>query len=350
MTTKTLLSIVCLLMQMQVTQLSAKDITRIAFGSCAKESKKQAIWEAIIEDRPDVFAMLGDNIYADTDDAEVIKTKYKSLAEKPGFKKIRKNTQIVATWDDHDYGQNDIGKAYPTKEASRRAFLEFFEEPKDSPRWTQEDGIYTAYEWDSQDHTVQFILLDTRWQRDDLDAVTEKEYFSERAPNNLGPYKPTQDTRRRMIGDEQWEWLEDQLRKPADLRIIASSIQLLPEFSGWESWANFPHERQRMFDTIKNANGVLFISGDTHWAEFSRVDFKDYYPLWELTSSGLTEEWKQVSPNKHRLGEYTHNANYGLIEIDWEAISPSVTLSIKNSDGNIQFQNTIRISDLKFCN
>jgi alkaline phosphatase D len=30
-----------------------------------------------------------------------------------------------------------------------------------------------------------------------------------------------------MLGEEQWKWLEEQLQVPADIRIIASSIQML---------------------------------------------------------------------------------------------------------------------------
>ena len=38
---------------------------RIAFGSCAKQSKPQPIWAAVRAARPDLFLFLGDNRYAD---------------------------------------------------------------------------------------------------------------------------------------------------------------------------------------------------------------------------------------------------------------------------------------------
>ena len=42
-------------------------ISRIAFGSCAKQWHHQPIWDAVIAAQPDLFLFLGDAIYADTD-------------------------------------------------------------------------------------------------------------------------------------------------------------------------------------------------------------------------------------------------------------------------------------------
>ncbi|EDY84870.1 hypothetical protein VDG1235_4504 [Verrucomicrobiia bacterium DG1235] len=322
----------------------------LAFGSCAKESKQQPIWSSIRAEQPDVFAMLGDNIYGDTEDMSVLRRKYAKLGKVPGFASLRKETELVAIWDDHDYGENDAGKEYPKKHDSRKAFLEFFREPEDSPRWNQEGGIYTSYTWGETGKRAQLILLDTRWNRDPLLSVSKTEYALKRNPKDMGPYNPTADSSSVMIGEAQWKWLETQLRQPADIRFIASGIQILSEGTGWEAWSNFPHERQRLFDLIESthANGTVLLSGDTHWAEFSKVKLPSGYPLWELTSSGLTEEWKQVSPNLHRIGHTTYKANYGLIKIDWNAPAPYLTLSIKNENGRIQIQNTILISDLQF--
>jgi alkaline phosphatase D len=41
----------------------------------------------------------------------------------------------MAVWDDHDYGVNDGGGDFPAKEISRKAFLDFFNEPMASDRW-----------------------------------------------------------------------------------------------------------------------------------------------------------------------------------------------------------------------
>src|SRR5262249_13354725 len=79
-----------------------RTLSRIAFGSCSKQSKDQPIWDAVLEAKPDLFIFLGDNIYADTRDAAVMAEKYQAFAAKPGFKRLRETTPIVAMWDDHD--------------------------------------------------------------------------------------------------------------------------------------------------------------------------------------------------------------------------------------------------------
>lgn len=151
-----------------------------------------------------------------------------------------------------------------------------------------------------------------------------------------------------MLGETQWQWLESELQKPSKIKVIASSLQLLPEFTGWESWANFPYNRNRLFSLIKKhkVNGVIVISGDTHWGEVSKISNNLDYPLWEVTSSGLTEEWKEVSPNKHRIGDYTHSVNYGELLVDWKQQNPIISLSLKDVKGNIFTQHKMKLSDI----
>lgn len=327
----------------------AKGITRIAFGSCVHQDHEQPIWKAINIEHPDLFVFLGDNIYGDTEDMAELKRKYQKLGANPGFQTLRSQSHVLATWDDHDYGADDVGAEYPQKEASRQIMLDFWGEPTESARRTRKDGIYTAHIYGKPGQRVQLILLDLRWNRSPLKGVSKVDYLLKKAPKKMGPYEPITDTSAQLLGETQWQWLAEQLQQPADLRIIASSIQLLPEFTGWESWANFPHERTRLFTLIDQlkVDGVFIISGDTHWSEFSKVNDVTGYPLWEATSSGLTEEWKAISPNKHRLGVAEHRNNYGLIEINWTAAQPSMTVSIKGQTGQVYRKNTLRMGDLR---
>ncbi len=53
---------------------------RIAFGSCMKPDRPQPVWEAIIDSQPDLFLFIGDNIYADTLEPEVMRERYRELA------------------------------------------------------------------------------------------------------------------------------------------------------------------------------------------------------------------------------------------------------------------------------
>lgn len=308
---------------------------KILFGSCSKEDKSMPIFEAINAEKPDLFMFLGDNIYADTEDMQKMAAKYRQLGENPGIRKLREQTPVIAIWDDHDYGQNDAGREYPKKQEARKIMLDFWQEPADSVRRTRKDGIYTSYTYGQGDNQIRVIMPDLRWNRPPLNSVSEADFVLKRNPEDMGPYSPHSDPQLSMLGDAQWQWLEQELKKPAALRIIASSLQLLPEFTGWESWANFPADRNRLLDFIRNQklNGVIIVSGDTHWGELSRVEENLDYPLWEITSSGLTEEWKQVSPNQHRIGTATHKVNYGYIEVDWQQPDPLIQIGLRNVKG-----------------
>lgn len=322
--------------------------SKILFGSCSHQSKPMPILNAINQEQGDVFIFLGDNIYGDTENMQLLAQKYQKLGEQKGFKQLREQSKILAIWDDHDYGENDAGKDYPKKAQSRQIMLDFWQEPKNSPRRSQQGGIYTAYTFGEGEQLVRVILPDLRWNRPALNHVTPAQYKQQRKPQKMGPYSPSTAENASMLGQTQWQWLENELKKPAAIRIIASSLQLLPEFTGWESWANFPYDRTRLLNFInqQQLGGVLFISGDTHWGELSKVNTPNY-PLWEITSSGLTEKWKDVSPNKHRVGQFTNNINYGFINIDWQQADPLIHFGLKDVDGKIVMEQRLRLSQLQ---
>lgn len=332
-----------------------KTVTRIAFGSCAKESKEQPIWNSIIATRPDLFLFLGDNIYGDTRDMNVLREKYARFGAIPGVKKLRETVPHLAIWDDHDYGENDAGVEYPMKEESRRIFCDFWGEPADSPRRTQ-DGIYASYLFGSRGRRVQIIMPDLRFNRTpilklDLGGkaydvwAKELEQAGKPVP---GPYSRNPDPKATMLGERQWRWLEAQLKIPADVRIIASGLQVLADFPGWEGWTNYARDHQRLIELIRNtrANGVIFLSGDTHYAELSRLDVNVPYPLYDLTSSGLTEVWPVLPPNDLRVGEAIREANFGVIEIDW-GVAPQLRLEIRDGNGLTRMAHRIKLGELK---
>ena len=151
-----------------------------------------------------------------------------------------------------------------------------------------------------------------------------------------------------MLGERQWHWLERQLEVPAELRLFGSSVQVLADFTGWEAWANFAHDQQRLFDLIrrKRANGVVFLSGDIHYAELSRLDVNVPYTLWDLTSSGLTEEWRVPTPNANRASEVVADANFGFIDIDWQGAATKLSLGIVDATGKTRMTRDIALASL----
>ncbi len=332
-----------------------RTLTRIAFGSCADGGKEQAIWEAVLAAKPELFLFLGDNVYGDTRDMAVLRAKYAQLARQPGFVQLRDTTPIAATWDDHDFGEDDAGGDFPQKEASRQVFFDFWGEPADSPRRAR-DGVYESHVFGPPGRRVQVVLLDLRYNRTPLvrqepGARNYRAWAWARHRKGLdvpGPYARNPDRGATMLGERQWQWLEQQLATPADVRLIGSSLQVLADFPGWEGWSLFAHDQQRLIDLIrrKRANGVIFLSGDMHYAELSKVDVNVPYTLWDLTSSGLTESWPAATPNANRVSDVIREPNFGLVEIDWQDAQTTVTLSVMDQHGTRRIEKRLPVADL----
>ncbi|MBX3101704.1 MAG: alkaline phosphatase family protein [Bacteroidetes bacterium] len=328
-------------------------VTRLAFGSCAHEDKPQPIWEAINRIQPEVFVFVGDNIYGDTEDMALLKAKYARLGAKTGYQALKKQSIVLATWDDHDYGVNDGGHTYPKKEESKQILLDFFDEPKDTPR-RQRPGIYESYLIGSGDRTVQVILLDERTFRSLPSwnpTYARGKWLNERADGlPYGPYIPDWSDTCSMLGEAQWQWLEAELRKPATFRIVASSTRFAAGDDGMEIWMNYPRDQKRMTDLIKRtkAEGIVFISGDIHQGDLSVLPVKDAYPLYDLTSSGLTQVWRHVVPNTNRVASAYLGPNFGLVTFLWEE-DPKLVLEVRDEQGQVRIHHIVPRSVLRFA-
>ncbi len=333
--------------------------TRIALGSCCKSWEPQEVWDAILQTSPDLFLFLGDTVYAEeevagpADAMTALRRAYQRFALVPEFQVFRERVPILATWDDHDYGLRDGGADFDLKESARRLFLDFWQAPTGDPHRSQPGGIYAAHEYGPPERRVQIILLDTRFGRSPLRHLPESELAQARA-SGFGPYRPDTGPEARMLHEAQWLWLERQLVRPARLRLICSSVPFAAGFRGWESWANFPTERLRLIRLLATtgAAGVLFLSGDIHYGELSCETTDVPYPLWDLTSSGLTHFWPTPGPNANRVwanraqAQSAHARNFGLVQIRWDLVDPLIVLEVRGAKGEIMLQHTLSLSTL----
>ena len=317
-------------------------ISKIAFGSCANQNEPQPTLDLVTAGNPDLFIYLGDNIYGDTNDMDVLREKYGVLAARPEFQRMKASTNIIATWDDHDFGADDSGREYRHKEESKEILLEFFEEPARSKR-RRHEGVYTVYEYGPAEERVQVILLDLRTFRSRLKRAKEAP-----AIPHAGPYTPDASDEAVLMGEDQWRWLKKQLKRPAKVRLIGSSIQFAAEFHGWEAWANFPNERKRFIDLVDEteANGVILLSGDMHYGELSAMTEGVPYPLYDFTSSGINRVWEHEMENIHRIRATEYRMHIGWIEIDWTQADPEIGLWLETLEGESPVKQSIRLSTL----
>ena len=161
-------------------------------------------------------------------------------------------------------------------------------------------------------------------------------------------YVPDFDSQKTMLGETQWHWLEAQLRQPAEIRLIVSGVQVIVEGHGWEGWGNFPQEQDKLRQLIQRtgANGVVLLSGDRHIGAIYKSTRGNGYPLYEITSSGMTHAWsdaKEQGPN--RLGELVTQNHFALIEMNWS--QQRLHLGFKNTQGAWLKQQTISLAELQ---
>ena len=329
----------------------------ITFGSCLQQWQPQPIWASVIAQKPQVFVFLGDNVYSDVGpylSAELparIDQAYKDLAKVAELRRfaMEKNIDTFATWDDHDYGLNDGGAEFSHQAESRAYFADFFGLELDQIGDLEERGVYHSQYRDIGGLTVQFLMLDTRSYRSPLEKDADT---SACAPTGIIANTDQDAT---ILGELQWKWLEEEFKKPADLRILASSIQVLPTEHCFEKWANFPKERQRLFDLIKSneVNGVVIISGDRHLAEISKLEGELGYPLYEITASGLNSALGVKSPaakEKNALRTSAKNVltdNFGSIQIERDGEDAVLQFQIHNVLGEVLEEVKVLLSGLR---
>jgi len=251
----------------------------------------------------------------------------------PELQDFLKSMPHFATWDDHDYGPNDIGKNYILKETSRTVFNSYFCNPSAGENG---QGIYTMTSWGDAD----IFLTDNRWWRSaDLlpDSVNGK-------PN---PAK-------KMLGDQQMEWLKNSLLySTATFKIIVVGSQVLNPVSPFDKWRDFPAEYQELMDflTAHKINGVLFLTGDRHHSEIIKVDRPGTYPLYDITVSPLTSGTHVFGAaeknNPYRVFGLDQQQNYGRFSFSGLRGSRKLTVEFLGVKGEKMGEWSISGSELK---
>ncbi|MGQ0829884.1 MAG: alkaline phosphatase D family protein [Bacteroidota bacterium] len=319
-------------------------LTKLAFGSCSYQGYAQPTLLTAITKNPDLFIYLGDNIYTDSYIPADVQNSWENMIwMQPEYHHIRAATNLLATWDDHDYGYNDEDKDYSLKTMSQTAFLNWMEEPAASPRRSQ-PGIYTSYMYGPTGNKVQIIMLDTRYFLDNRKANT-----AGCGKHSYCPWNSTNDFNKTILGNDQWLWLDNELKKPADLRIIASSIPYGVEYNGFETWANFPFQQQRIMAMIKKhqANNVVMLSGDVHYTEISAYRANGVYPIYDITASAINNTYSPAETNSNRVNNYLNvNPNFSTMDIDW--INKNFTLKSIGATDNLMFSHTIEFDSTNF--
>lgn len=301
-------------------------ISKVAFGSCANQDKPEPLWKDISTAKPDLFLFMGDNVYASSPSQQPLAEQYRKLDLIPEYKSIREQVPFMATWDDHDYGQRDGGSDWKGKDSAKQDFINYWSYVK-SIVPPEQGGVYHAKIFGSKKKAVQIIMLDTRYFRSPL---KERPGMEGKGRNYLPSEEGT------LLGDQQWQWLETQLKRPADVRFVVSSIQMIANEPPFEKWGNFPKELERFYNLLKKtkAKNVIVLSGDRHLASIAKTDIKNYGTLYDITSSSINKGHDHSDSDSHYVGPIYNKENFGLATIDWDKRKVLIEIRGFNNETN----------------
>ena len=197
-------------------------VSRVIHGSCSKQTLDHPFWATVLDLQPDLFVYNGDIVYGDCSNVSCVELDqaWADLFSNPDFSAARMRLPITGIPDDHDYGQNDCDASNPYKEVAKRMFLDRFGVAVSDER-RKRGGLHQEWTFGPPGKKLQIILLETRWFRSAF-----KRTMCSDCIGRYVPYSEPESRGKTILGEQQWAWLEEKLRKPADLRLIFSTIQV----------------------------------------------------------------------------------------------------------------------------
>lgn len=313
---------------------------KFAFGSCLYVNEEKydrpgkpyggnyEILDVLTKQEPEFMVWMGDDVYlreADWNSRSGIIKRYTHTRSLPELQPLLGSVHNYATWDDHDYGPNNSDRSFWNKHATREVFELFWPNPSFGINGNR--GITTKFQWAD----IDFFLMDDRTFR--------------------SPEFRTETTDREILGNDQVDWLIDNLTSSlATFKFVVIGTQFLNPNAEGENHSMFPVERNKILDLIakEKIEGVIFLTGDVHRSEITKLERENSYPLHDFTISPLTAGVSREYPNYARVdGTLVLDRNFGLIEITGPEKDRTLRCKSINWKGEVKWDYTINENELK---
>lgn len=195
------------------------------------------------------------------------RTRYSQYHLDKGLQTARQNHPFIVIWDDHEVA-NDVysqgaqnhqpeeGDFMTRKAAAKKAYYEWMP-------IREGEKLYRSFQYGD---LVDLIMLDERLEGrvKPLDSLNDPAYSKEY---------------RSMLGQEQLEWFQNELKDGKSWKVIGNQVMFTPldqsaanpkHGINLDSWGGYPLERNKIADFIQSNSikDVVFLTGDTHasWA------------------------------------------------------------------------------------
>lgn len=288
------------------------------------------IFDNILAKQPDFMMWLGDNTYLRTPDLysrDGILHRYTRDRSNAQLQALLGSVHNYAIWDDHDYGPNDSDRTYELKNQTEEIFNLFWGNPNTNQTGT--GGITGKFHWGDLD----FFLLDNRYHRDANRMKSDD---------------------KELLGRAQIDWLiNSMVSSRAPFKFVCIGGQTVSSAAVYENYANYTKERDYLLQRLEEEKieGVIFLSGDRHHSEISKMDRQDAYPLHDFTCSPLTSGTHKYRDegNKYAIEGFTYNEkNFGFIEVVGPRKKRKLVYTLYDNLGNQIYQYNLNAADLRY--
>lgn len=314
----------------------SSDTLHFVAASCMDDSfgsLQQDMWKQVAFHKPQMIFMIGDNVYADKNQAipgpaspEHLWNRYVATRRSLDIFKQDRLIPILAIWDDHDYGMNDGDVTYKHKDKSLQIFNVFFAQP--SMDRVLQPGPGASFFIDG--FQQGFAFMDNRFFR---------------SPNNQ---KTSEETH---WGKTQEQWLLSKLQSPSQPVWIINGDQIFGGYHKFESYeGNHPENFKKMMAEIsRQPSPVIFLTGDRHLAEIMKTKPKDFaYTTYELTTSGIHAKtyppsWDKTPNPRQVFGSVS--SNYMMIASQQTAKGLKVHVRTMGPQNTVLDERTLEVTN-----
>jgi alkaline phosphatase D len=307
----------------------------VALGSCAYVNEKAfdrpnkvyggsyEIFDQIAATKPNMMLWLGDNIYlreTDWTSRSGYLHRYSHTRSLPELQRLLSSTHHYAIWDDHDFGPNDANGSWMHKDWALEMFEMFWANP--STGIPGQIGITSAFQFNDMD----FVLLDNRYHR---------------SSDNLKRGQT------QILGKDQIDWLIEILKfSRAPFKFVAVGGQVLNPAAVYETYAVYGEERQYLLDRIdeEQIKGVVFLTGDRHHTELSKIVTENGIEIYDLTVSPLTAGTHVADDERNTLrmeNTLVNERNFAVLSFSGKRRDRSMKISIFDQSGTLQWEKDI---------
>jgi len=304
---------------------------RIAFGSCFHRwglgNRKQA--NLIRSRNPAVMLLLGDIAVQDREiNLGMHRADYLMRDLFPGWQDLVATVPVYATWDDHDYYNDDrAGFREGFSERDKMEICDVFRQAWNNPSYgfgDERGGVFLR----TRVGPCDIIMVDNRYFRSGKEGS--------------------------FLGDEQMEWLKKQLLECKGPFIIISCGTMWSDYvqNGKDSWGKYdPEGREDIFNLIEEngIGGVILISGDRHGARGFRIPRSSGFEFYEFEVASLGG--RKGPPVRNcdwttQLFGISDRYAFGEFSIDATLPDPEVTSRLIGDDGTVIYELVLKRSTL----